>query len=103
MSTGFHSQRGVDYPIQVIYNIVPVKTCVPMGKSEKVVKVAAGRAHSLALTNTGKVLTFGNNSFGQCARHIVQDEDYTKYKVLWKVKFDADEHVVDIVSGQDHR
>ena len=37
----------------------------PFGAGEKIVEVAAGRSHSMARTNLGKVITWGLNSEGQ--------------------------------------
>ena len=65
-----------------------------------------GRAHTLALTNTGDVYSLGNNAYGQCGRNIVENEDYFSCQVIHKIEFqeksDGDK-IVDILCGMDHR
>ena len=36
-----------------------------------VTQVALGQLHSAVITDTGKVLTFGQNRYGQCGRNYV--------------------------------
>ena len=99
---GCQSRRGPDYPLRIIYNTVPIRIPRPLSKGDKFVRVAAGRAHSYALSKAGIVYSFGNNDFGQCGRTIIPNEEYSRYRELWRVKLGSDEHVVDVVCGQDH-
>lgn len=68
---------------------------------DRVIRVAAGRAHSVMVTRDGSVLTVGNNAHGQCCRPVVEDEsrDSASGSVH---RVHLDEPVVDAVCGQDH-
>lgn len=51
------------------------------------------------------LFSFGNNAFGQCARQIIPDEVYKNSMLIHPFQIDfagADDHVIDIVCGQDH-
>lgn len=69
-------------------------------------KVAAGRAHSIALSEDGILYLLGNNSFGQCARQIVENENYYANKTINRIDprrlIGNDDAVKDIVCGLDH-
>lgn len=67
----------------------------------KIKAVAAGRAHTLVLTNIDGVYALGNNSYGQCGRTIVENEDYSKLRNINNITLDED--ISKIVCGQDHR
>ena len=71
-------------------------------RSTNVIKVGAGRAHSIALTDKEGVFSFGNNSFGQCGRRIVEDEDYSVFRETHKIKELDNIPIIDVVCGQDH-
>ncbi|XP_063700817.1 RCC1-like G exchanging factor-like protein [Culicoides brevitarsis] len=91
-----HTLERITYP-------VPIEIKHPV-TSENVIfeKCAAGRAHSLLLSNQGEVFTLGNNSYGQCARPIVKDEDYLGSSVVNFIPKLAGEAIRDVVCGQDH-
>lgn len=67
----------------------------------KIKAVSAGRAHTLVLTNSDGVYALGNNSYGQCGRKIVENEDYSKLRNVNNIILDGD--ISKIVCGQDHR
>jgi len=67
----------------------------------KIKAVAAGRAHTLVLTNTDGVYALGNNSYGQCGRTIIENEDYSKLGNVNNITLDED--ISKINCGQDHR
>lgn len=46
------------------------------GPGEKIVEVAAGRSHSMARTNSGKVFVWGNNSVGQLGLGTTVDSPF---------------------------
>ena len=46
---------------------------IPVGENEYVVKVSCSWSHSLALTKSGNIFSFGNNSYGQLGRRTVDD------------------------------
>lgn len=47
----------------------------------------------------------GNNSYGQCGRPIIEDEDYFRNRVIHKVKgpWTENDSIQQIICGQDHR
>lgn len=67
----------------------------------KIKAVAAGRAHTLILTNTEGVYALGSNSYGQCGRTIIDNEDFSKLRNPNNITVDDD--ISKIVCGQDHR
>jgi len=94
---GFHKgQRGK--PLEVL--VSPTSIDLPLGEGEVVTKVAAGRAHSLVLTNKGSVLSLGNNAYGQCGRPVIEQENYFLNRVVHRLR--APEVVTDATCGQDH-
>lgn len=72
--------------------------------SEKtnIIKVAAGRAHLVALSDNEGVFTLGNNAFGQCGRHIIEDEQYVGNRIVNNIPNLDGEKITDICCGQDH-
>uniref|UniRef100_A0A8C6TW29 RCC1 like n=1 Tax=Neogobius melanostomus TaxID=47308 RepID=A0A8C6TW29_9GOBI len=63
--------------------------------------VSCGRAHSLVLTDEEGVFSFGNNSYGQCGRPIVEEEVYSGSHIIHKIEgFNG--KVVQVACGQDH-
>lgn len=84
------------------YLIEPGLIHLPFDKpyDVKIRGVACGRTHSIVLTNEG-MFSFGNNSYGQCGRSIVENEEYfDNPSVIQKVWLDDD--IVDVKCGQDH-
>lgn len=68
-------------------------------------KCAAGRAHSMALSRDGIIYSFGNNSFGQCGRKVIDDEIYAANQLIHRIdgnNLSIGSKVVDIVCGLDH-
>ena len=55
---------------QIFFIFVAKVTAV---KSQKVISVAAGSQHSLALTEAGEVFSWGDNSCGQLGRGQVDE------------------------------
>ncbi len=99
-------QRG--RPLEML--IQPLGVTLPVRSSKsRVVRVAAGREHTLALTNDGDVFSLGNNAYGQCGREVIEHEDYFHNRVVHKIKgpwaAEGDEGTALIQSvhcGQDH-
>lgn len=75
-------------------------------ESMKIKKVAAGRAHSIALSESDVLFTLGNNSYGQCGRSIIDNEMFhssqSVHRVEGKSIFGDDDKVKDIYCGLDH-
>lgn len=65
-----------------------------------VIKCAAGRAHTLLLTDAG-VYTLGNNAYGQCGRPVIQDENYLGNPTMQLLNV-TNEDLEDVFCGQDH-
>merc|ERR1719334_1486108 len=59
--------RSQGRPLELLIEAAPV--ALPLQEDERVVGLAAGRAHTLILTSRGDVLTLGNNCYGQCGRN----------------------------------
>lgn len=104
---GFHKLGGVtNKPMdQMIY---PAPIFLPKANEDEeiqIVKCAAGRAHSVALSDAGIVYTMGNNAFGQCGRTIVEGEQFAASQLIHRIDGNAlsdEAKVRDIVCGQDH-
>ncbi len=62
--------------------------------------ISCGRAHSIVLTNEG-LYSFGNNSYGQCGRNIIENEEYfNNPSVIQSIQ--VDDKIVEVKCGQDH-
>ena len=75
-------------------------------KTLRILEITCGRVHSVVLTNLG-IITFGNNSYGQCARPIVENEEYFgNQSVIQSVskylELDSDDQIISVKAGQDH-
>lgn len=92
---GYHSSRP-GYPLEIVYTPSPIHS---IGKS-KYIKASCGRSHSLLLTDEGKVVSLGNNSFGQCGRPIKESEVYFANKNLLTVE-SLPNNISSIECGQD--
>lgn len=68
-----------DHPLEMLIEPAPIE--VPIKRQHKVTKVSAGRAHSILATTDG-VWSIGNNAYGQCGRHIIEQENYS-YKAIY--------------------
>lgn len=105
---GYHKLGGKHHtPMQLL--IYPAPIALPKERDDEntdIVKCAAGRAHSLALSAENVLFTLGNNSLGQCARPIIEKEDYAGNRVVHrtsgKLLCGQDDSIEDIVCGLDH-
>jgi alpha-tubulin suppressor-like RCC1 family protein len=81
--------------------IEPVPIHLPLDPDDLIAKVAAGRSHSVVLTEkTHTILSFGNNCYGQLGRPVIEKEDYKNVAHFHSIEIP--ERVIDIVCGQDH-
>ncbi|XP_058066615.1 RCC1-like G exchanging factor-like protein [Anopheles bellator] len=91
-------------PLELL--IYPAPIDLTVNGEFRIVRVAAGRAHLLALTDGGTVLTLGNNAYGQCGRRIVPDEDYFRSPTVTTIgpvpELGSDDRVSGVECGQDH-
>jgi len=84
----------------LILATVPIQ--LPLKESNTKIKaVAAGRAHTLVLTNTDGVYSLGSNCYGQCGRKIIENEDFSKLRNANNITLEDD--ISKIICGQDHR
>ena len=93
------------------YIIEPALIELPLDKQSndklKIRGISCGRAHSVVLTNNG-VITFGNNSYGQCGRPIIENENYYGNRAIMQnisksIELDSsDEDILSASCGQDH-
>lgn len=97
---GYHAIRE-GKPLGIIFFPQPIHLPLKNPKS-KILKLAAGRAHLLVLTDEGLYL-LGNNAYGQCGRRIIPDEDYSKSNYINHIKTIDNKKIVDVQCGQDHR
>ncbi|URE23869.1 Regulator of chromosome condensation (RCC1) repeat [Musa troglodytarum] len=67
---------------------------IPSLKGTRVIQIASGGYHSLALTDTGKVLSWGHGGHGQLGHPSVQNQ-----KVPLGIEALAQEHIVHIACG----
>lgn len=84
----------------MILSTVPIQ--LPLRQpSTKIKAVAAGRAHTLVLTNNEGVYALGCNSYGQCGRKMIENEDFSKLRNANNIILD--DIISKIICGQDHR
>ena len=99
---GYHKRldeagRQTGQPLEML--ILPASITLPLERKETLRRVAAGRTHSLALTSEGRVLSWGNNAYGQCGRPVIEDEDYFVNQVVHELEVGL---IKAVVAGQDH-
>lgn len=84
-------------------NPTPARVTLPgAASSERVVAVAAGGAHSLALTSTGQLYTFGRNFYGQLGSTTGNGSDMPNPTPAPLVLPGASGPVSEIAAGEDH-
>lgn len=103
---GFHKHLGVtNKPIEILIYPAPIEL-PKQSEDEKfqATRVAAGRAHTIVLTDSGIVFTLGNNAYGQCARPVIPEENYFGRELIHRLAPESfnNQKIVDIVCGQDH-
>lgn len=104
---GYHKHGGVtNKPIELLICPAPIQLPQKDPKDKiQVVKVAAGRAHSLILSEGGSIFALGNNSYGQCGRPVVDNEKFSGSSLIHRMEANTfhDQKILDIVCGQDIR
>lgn len=74
---------------------------IPLENGLKIRSIDAGRAHLAMVTESNRVITLGNNSYGQAARRIIKDEDFRTGNQINSFSL-AEETVRSVTCGQDH-
>lgn len=94
-------------PMELLYYPAPI--ALPKARKDEslnIKKVAAGRAHSIALSESDVLFSLGNNAYGQCGRPAIDGEEYSGSEMIHRVEgksiFGEDDKVKDIVCGLDH-
>ncbi|XP_054741567.1 RCC1-like G exchanging factor-like protein [Anastrepha obliqua] len=68
--------------------------------------MSAGRAHLVVVAHNGTVFTMGNNSYGQCGRAVIENEDYRGSALIHRIPekdiCGTDDKIVAVECGQDH-
>ncbi|CAH2233206.1 jg2743 [Pararge aegeria aegeria] len=97
---GYHAPR-IGHPLEMLLSPAPIY--IPYTSLEtKITGLAAGRAHTLILTDNEGVYTLGNNAYGQCGRKINPNEEYRGSMASHNIKRLGKEKIVDVCCGQDH-
>lgn len=104
-----YQQLGGKYnkPMELMIYPAPITLpVVSVNENMNIKKVAAGRAHSIALSEGGILYLLGNNAFGQCARPIIEHEDYSASETINRIDsrdlIDINDAIKDILCGLDH-
>ncbi|KAJ9596434.1 hypothetical protein L9F63_012552, partial [Diploptera punctata] len=98
---GYHAPRQ-GHPLTLLYAPVPIELPLADMTNTRVKRVAAGRAHTMVLTDKEGVFTLGNNAYGQCGRKIVEEEKYAESRVVHNIPNINGVTIKDIECGQDH-
>ncbi|XP_068627442.1 RCC1-like G exchanging factor-like protein [Battus philenor] len=97
---GYHAPR-LGHPLELLVSPAPIY--IPYKSLEtKIIRWAAGRAHTVLLADNEGVYTLGNNAYGQCGRKINPKEEYRGSMVSYNIKNLGQENIVDVCCGQDH-
>ncbi|CAH1986118.1 unnamed protein product [Acanthoscelides obtectus] len=97
---GYHEVRQ-GHPLEILYDPRAINLPFQNPTKSKVLKISAGRAHSVILTDEG-IFTLGNNAYGQCGRKIIPDENYAISNYIHHIQDIEGERIVDVECGQDH-
>lgn len=97
-----HSQIGLQssrpgFPLEIV--AAPATIFLPT--KESIHLVSCGRSHTLLKDAKGKVISLGNNSFGQCGRPIIEDEVYFGSKTVHTLE-GLPNNICQLECGQDH-
>lgn len=105
---GVHEGKDGDF---YKYIIQPTLINLPIDKQGektnlRISGLTCGRVHSMVLTNLG-IFSFGSNSYGQCGRPIIDDEEYFGNRAVIQnvskyLDIDSNDSVISIKAGQDH-
>lgn len=98
---GYHDPRKQGSPLEMILSLVRIQLPFKHTTTD-IIRIAAGRAHTVIVTDNEGAFTFGNNSFGQCGRGIVEGEEYHRKWFCHNIPHLDKEKVVDAVCGMDH-
>ncbi|GAB6032349.1 RCC1 and BTB domain-containing protein 2 [Chamberlinius hualienensis] len=86
--TGIETTSSNISPILISANLLP----------KKVIEIACGSNHSLALTQDGEVFSWGSNNYGQCGHNTTQTQK-TPRKISSII---AEKRVISVVCGENN-
>ncbi|GBF95566.1 hypothetical protein Rsub_08547 [Raphidocelis subcapitata] len=69
-----HMYNAKDSSIQIKYEPQPAPRCINALKEHKIVKVASGGNHAIAVSDKGAAFTWGNGNYGKLGHKVQQDE-----------------------------
>ncbi|CAH0562032.1 unnamed protein product [Brassicogethes aeneus] len=95
-----HHEINEGKPLSILFYPKPIHLSLKNSTS-KILKLSAGRAHCMALTDEGVYLQ-GNNSYGQCGRKILENEDYLASSYVNHIPNVDGKKICDVQCGQDH-
>lgn len=105
---GYQKHGGeTNRPMELMFYPAPIDLPkVQENECMNIKKVAAGRAHSIALSESDVLFTLGNNAYGQCGRPIIENEMFHSSKLVHRIDgksiFGDNDKVKDIVCGLDN-
>lgn len=95
--------------LDIIIYPTPIKLPRIEGETDEDMMVkcmSSGRAHLVVVTKNGTIFTMGNNSYGQCCREIIEDEQYKGSTLIHRLSerdiCGEEDEINDVVCGQDH-
>ncbi|XP_056635731.1 RCC1-like G exchanging factor-like protein [Diorhabda sublineata] len=97
---GYHEVR-TGHPLEILFYPKPIALPLKYPEQSKIIKLSAGRAHLLVLTDEG-LFTLGNNAYGQCGRKIIPDENYLRSNYINHIEKIDEKKIIDVECGQDH-
>jgi alpha-tubulin suppressor-like RCC1 family protein len=85
-----HSQLGyqaarVDAPLQILISFAPITLSSSFRTVNNILALGAGRAHSVVSLAGEGLVTFGDNSSGQCGRLNIRDEEYFGSRLMYRI------------------
>lgn len=108
---GFQTKGNKADPKKLDVIIYPTAIWLPRLEKEtdddmQVKCMSAGRAHLVVVTKNDTIFTMGNNSYGQCGRNIVENENYQGSALIHRIEkgtfCEPDDEVIAVECGQDH-
>lgn len=108
---GFQVKGTLKEPSKLDIIIYPTAINLPRLENEtdadmQVRCMAAGRAHLVVVTRNGTIFTMGNNSYGQCGRAIIENEDYRGSALIHRISekeiCKPNDEIISVECGQDH-
>ncbi|KAK6630329.1 hypothetical protein RUM44_004996 [Polyplax serrata] len=98
---GFHYRKKDSY-LEIVLVPLPIPLAFKWPEKTKIKNLAAGRAHLVIVTDLEGVFILGNNSYGQCGRTVIENENYSGSRVVHKLLQFKNDPIKSAECGQDH-